>query len=261
MNRIKAVFFDIDGTLVSFKTHCVSRPTRAALDALRADGIKVFVATGRMLPMIDVLDGIPFDGYITYNGAYCVDADRRNVIYACPVPQEDLEALVHHLEKDPFPVAFMPEDAITINCVDEAVREVARQISVPLPRLEDPRKTIRRKVFQFSPYVNEEKMRYLERHVIPHCEASRWMPLFADVNVRGVNKQTGIDRMLEYCGLDLSETMAFGDGGNDIPMLRHAAIGVAMGNAADAVKAAADYTTAPVDDEGIEQAFRHFGIL
>ncbi|MDR2763594.1 MAG: Cof-type HAD-IIB family hydrolase [Tannerella sp.] len=261
MNRIKAVFFDIDGTLVSFKTHRVSPSTLAALDALRDGGVKIFVATGRMLPMIDVLDGIPFDGYITYNGAYCVDAGRRNVIYTCPVPQEDLEALVHHLEKDPFPVAFMPEDAITINCINDGVREVARKIDFSLPRVEDPRKTIRRKVFQFSPYVDEEKMRYLEQHVIPHCVASRWMPLFADVNVRGVSKQTGIDRMLEYCGLDLGETMAFGDGGNDIPMLRHAAIGVAMGNAADHVKAAADYTTASVDDDGIAQAFRHFGLL
>ncbi|MDR1675870.1 MAG: Cof-type HAD-IIB family hydrolase [Tannerella sp.] len=261
MNRIKAVFFDIDGTLVSFKTHRVSPSTLAALDALRAGGVKIFVATGRMLPMIDVLDGIPFDGYITYNGAYCVDATCRNVIYECPVPQEDLEALVHHLEKDPFPVAFMPEDAITINFVDDTVREVARFIDVPLPRLEDPRETIRRKVFQFSPYVNDEKMRCLEQHVIPHCEASRWMPLFADVNVRGVSKQTGIDRMLEHYGLNLGETMAFGDGGNDIPMLRHAAVGIAMDNAADHVKAAADHITASVDDDGIEQAFRHFGML
>ncbi|MDR1103271.1 MAG: Cof-type HAD-IIB family hydrolase [Tannerella sp.] len=260
MNRIKAVFFDIDGTLVSFRTHRVPPSTLAALDALRAGGVKVFVATGRMLPMIDVLDGIPFDGYVTYNGAYCVDASRRNVIYTCPVPQEDLEALVRHLEKDPFPVAFMPEDAITINFVNDAVREVARHVNVSPPRVEDPRETIRRKVFQLCPYVDDEKLRYLEQHVTPHCVASRWMPLFADMNVRGISKQTGIDRMLEYYGLNLDETMAFGDGGNDISMLRHVALGVAMGNAADHVKAAADYTTASVDDDGIEQAFRHFGM-
>ncbi|MDR2042469.1 MAG: Cof-type HAD-IIB family hydrolase [Tannerella sp.] len=261
MRRIKAVFFDIDGTLVSFKTHRVAPSTLAALEALRDGGVKVFVATGRMLPMIDVLDGIPFDGYITYNGAYCVDAGRRNLIYECPVPQEDLEALVRHLEKDPFPVAFMPEDAITINYVDDVVREVARLVDVSPPRVEDPRETIRRDVFQLCPYVDDEKMRYLERHVLPHCQSSRWMPLFADVNVRGVSKQTGIDRMLEYYGLNLDETMAFGDGGNDIPMLRHVAVGVAMGNAADHVKAAAHYITTPVDDDGIAQAFRHFGML
>ena len=211
--------------------------------------------------MITVLDGIPFDGYITYNGAYCVDASCKKVIYACPVPQEDLEALVEHLEKDPFPVAFMPSDAITVNYVDEIVKKVARHIDVPLPRVEDPRLTIRREIFQFSPYVDDEKIRYLEQYLCPHCTASRWTPMFADVNVRGVSKQTGIDRMLDYYGLSLSETMAFGDGGNDIPMLGHVAVGVAMGNASDHVKAVADYTTTSVDEDGIHNALRHFGLI
>ena len=55
--------------------------------------------------------------------------------------------------------------------------------------------------------------------------------------------------------------MAFGDGGNDISMLRHAAIGVAMGNASDEVKAAANYVTASVDDDGIKKALEHFNII
>ena len=259
--QIKAVFFDIDGTLVSFRTHRVPPSTLEALPMLRANGVKVFVATGRMLPMITVVDGIPFDGYITYNGACCVDADRRGIIHEQPVPQEDLDALVRHLEKDPFPVAFMPEDAITINFVNDTVREMARQIDVPVPRVEDPRITVRRKILQFCPYTGDEKIRHLERHVFTHCTASRWTPLFADVNMRGVSKQTGIDRMLAYHGLPLDATMAFGDGGNDIPMLRHVAVGVAMGNAADSVKDAAGYTTDTVDDDGILHALRHFGTL
>ena len=55
--------------------------------------------------------------------------------------------------------------------------------------------------------------------------------------------------------------MAFGDGGNDIPMLRHAAVGVAMGNATKEVQAAADYTTGTVDEDGIVQALLHYGML
>ncbi|MDR2470295.1 MAG: Cof-type HAD-IIB family hydrolase [Tannerella sp.] len=261
MNRIKAIFFDIDGTLVSFRTHSVPLSALRALDSLRANGVKTFVATGRMLSMITALNGIPFDGYITNNGAYCVDASCQKVIYACPVPQEDLEALVDHLEKDPFPVAFMPSDVITVNCVNETVKQVACHLDTPLPRVEDPRLTIRKEIFQFSPYVNDEKTRYLEQYICPHCTASRWMPLFADVNVRGVSKQTGIDRMLDYYGLSLSETMAFGDGGNDIPMLKHVAVGVAMGNASEHVKVVADYTTTSVDEDGIYHALRHFGLI
>ena len=55
--------------------------------------------------------------------------------------------------------------------------------------------------------------------------------------------------------------MAFGDGGNDIEMLRHVGIGVAMGNAKDEVKACADYVTTSVDDDGIVNALRHFGVI
>ena len=61
--------------------------------------------------------------------------------------------------------------------------------------------------------------------------------------------------------LSPEETIAFGDGGNDISMLRFAGIGVAMGNAEDDVKASADYVTAGVDDDGIRKALSHFGLL
>ena len=74
--------------------------------------------------------------------------------------------------------------------------------------------------------------------VLPHCEATRWNPLFADVVPRGSSKAVGIDKIIEHYGISLHETMAFGDGGNDMAMLRHAGIGVAMGNAGDEVKEA-----------------------
>ena len=67
--------------------------------------------------------------------------------------------------------------------------------------------------------------------------------------------------MIEPFGFQLSETMAFGDGGNDISMLRHAAIGVAMGNAKEDVKEAADYVTTSVDEDGIKKALQHFGVI
>ena len=64
-----------------------------------------------------------------------------------------------------------------------------------------------------------------------------------------------------HFGLDISETMAFGDGGNDISIIRRAGTGVAMGNAGDNVKAAADYVTTSVDDDGVMNALVHFGVI
>ena len=74
-------------------------------------------------------------------------------------------------------------------------------------------------------------------------------------------KPVGVGKMLERFGLKREESMAFGDGGNDIDMLRYAGVGVAMDNAGDDVKAAADYVTAGVDEDGVERALRHFGVI
>lgn len=66
---------------------------------------------------------------------------------------------------------------------------------------------------------------------------------------------------MEYYGLSLDEAMAFGDGGNDVPMVRDAALGVAMGNACDELKQVADYVTLSVDEDGIAVALEHFGLI
>lgn len=76
-----------------------------------------------------------------------------------------------------------------------------------------------------------------------------------------MNKATGMEDFAAYFDLDLSQSLAFGDGGNDIPMLRRAGIGIAMGNASMAVKSVAKYVTGAVDDNGIEKALRNLNIL
>ena len=70
-----------------------------------------------------------------------------------------------------------------------------------------------------------------------------------------------MDAILDFFGISLEETMAFGDGENDIPMLRHAHIGVAMGNADALVRSQADFVTGTVDEDGILSALEHFGLL
>ena len=115
-------------------------------------------------------------------------------------------------------------------------------------------------VFLITPFFNPEE----EKEVLPlvhHCEFGRWHPAFVDITAKGNTKQNGIDQFIKRFGFKLEETMAFGDGGNDIGMLRHAGIGIAMGNAKDDVKAAADYVTDSVDEDGIFKALKHFGVI
>ena len=144
----------------------------------------------------------------------------------------------------------MEEDGIYQNYVDDSVRQLYDMLDFPHPPLRPLRGNGGKEVYQliafFSPGHEERIM-----SVLPHCEATRWNPLFA----------VGIDKIIEHYGISLHETMAFGDGGNDMAMLRHAGIGVAMGNAGDEVKEAADYVTDSVDDDGVMNALRHFDVI
>ncbi len=257
---IKAIFFDIDGTLISFRTHTVPQATKDALREIRRKGIKTFIASGRPRAQITGLDGMEFDGYITLNGAYCLDKEGA-VIHKSALPEADLAAMVEYQRQRPFPVILVGERNISINFVNEQVDELSRFVAVPPPPVRNLGEAASEEVFQATVYVDKEWEPEVMSDVFPGCQGNRWHPYFVDVNRQGTDKAGGIDRVLERYGISLDETMAFGDGGNDIAMLRHVGIGVAMGNASDAVKAQADYVTASVDEEGIPNALRHFQLL
>lgn len=257
---IKAVFFDIDGTLVSFQTHQIPQSTIDSINQLKAQGIKVFIATGRRLGSINNIGALTFDGYITLNGGYCT-IGKEKVIYTHSIPQEDIIALSHYQETvEDFPCAVVQEEEIYMNYKNAAVDQIFTLLNFPAPPLRPLREIVYNKTYQLIAFFTEEQEEHI-LSVLPHCESTRWNPLFSDVVPKGSNKGVGIDKILAHYDFTLEEAMAFGDGGNDIEMLRHVGLGVAMGNAAEDVKEAADYVTSSVDDDGIHKALQHFGIL
>ncbi len=258
----KAIFFDIDGTLVSFKTHRIPVSTREALKELHNKGIKIFIATGRPWCLIDNLDGLEFDGYITVNGSYCFTADHQDIYKSC-IPQEDIKRLINYHQTNPTPFVFVYDNEMFVTSVNDRVQAVSDLIEIPVPRVAPIEEALGKEVLQTMGYftAEEEKETDIFDKVLTHCEPMRWYPLFADIIARGNSKSTGIDKVLEYYGIDLKDTMAFGDGGNDVPMLKHVATGVAMGNAEEHVKAVADYVTTSVDEDGVANALKHFGLI
>ena len=115
-------------------------------------------------------------------------------------------------------------------------------------------------IYQLTPFFSPEDELTIAPQM-PQSEFGRWYHSFVDITAKGNTKQNGIDEFIKHFGFKLEETMAFGDGGNDIGMLRHAGVGIAMGNAKDDVKASADYVTASVDEDGIFKALKHFEII
>ena len=161
-----------------------------------------------------------------------------------------------------IPCILVGEHDICVNQPGEVVEEIFHhQLKVdPIEAKPYTDSHADKAFFQLTPFINAEEEAIILPSV-PHCVMGRWHPAFVDVTAKGNTKQNGIDQIIRHFGIKLEETMAFGDGGNDISMLRHAGIGVAMGNANDDVKAASNYTTTSVDEDGIANALKYFGIV
>lgn len=261
----KAVFFDIDGTLVPFGSHSIPENTREALRRLRENGKKVFIATGRHPAWIDNLGDEIFDGYVTTNGALCLASDGRTEIFRREISRDDLVRLVPfaHSHRD-MPFVVVPADGqIFTTGVNDNFTQATRLLNIPYVPQRAVEDVLNVPVVQMMVFASGDEIEAsgLFRHTLQGCDATSWCPLFADIVPHGNDKSIGIDRIIDYFGISLDETMAFGDGDNDTGMLRHVACGVAMGNADDHVKKVADYVTKPVDCDGVGEALRHFGLI
>jgi Cof subfamily protein (haloacid dehalogenase superfamily) len=256
---IKAIFLDIDGTMVSFKTHCVSEETEQSLQKARKNGIKIFVATGRHRSDINNLGNLEFDGYMSLNGAYCWVGNQT--IFKKSIPQKDVETFIDFIEKEPkIPCFFVEADRVTVNMINEEVQKMIELVNFSPRAIVPADEVVRREMFQLTAFFPVEQEHDIMT-MLPGCLASRWYPTFADITVKGVDKSVGIQKMSDYFGFSREEIMAIGDGGNDISMIKYAGTGVAMGNAGEEVKQVADYVTATVDEDGTGKALRHFGVI
>lgn len=257
-----AMFFDIDGTLVSFKTHKIPASTIAALTEAKENGHKVFIATGRPPLIITNLGDIEhlIDGYITTNGALCYVGDE--IVCCKSIPHESARALVDDAIAKQYSLIVVGEKDVAVLDPDGEVDRIFRQeIAVDNLDCEKPLEVVmQQRIMQLTPFFPESYEREMMAR-IPECTSGRWHPAFTDITAKGADKGAGIMALAAHLGFDPQYTIAFGDGGNDTSMIKAAGIGVAMGNALDSLKAEADYITTSVDEDGVMNALRHFGII
>ena len=259
---IKAAFFDADGTLVSYKNKVISDLLVADLAELRRRGIKIFLATGRSktdLTHTGMLKTAEFDGYITLSGQYCYD--QNGVYRDAPICREDIVNACRVFQENPtFATKMEAGEHTYLNCVTDRLREMFAFLHTELFETRPADWMLERSIYQLVAMLDEEEGEKLMA-VMPHCMLNRWHPTGVDIFPQGGGKADGIRATLDHYGLTADEVVAFGDGPNDVSMLQMAGIGVAMGNATEVLKAEADYVTDTVENEGISQALRHFGLL
>ena len=256
---IKAAFFDVDGTLFSHKTNRVPPSTREAIAALREKGILCIVATGRHPIELATLpvEEVGFDAFLMLNGQMMLD-QQKNVLFSVPVTGKAKDILVEQFQNNTFPLMITELDDMYINIYNDRVAQAQAHFALPTPSIHAYEGA---EIYQFCLYISEEEEKALLTDIADDCVITRWHNYGIDLLAKGGGKMVGIQRYLDSIGVAPEEIIAFGDGLNDAEMLRFAGIGVAMGNAEDATKAAADFVTADIDDDGIAKALKHYNLI
>ena len=182
--------------------------------------------------------------------------DRQgNAVAGCPLEGIGKERVVKMFREKTIPLMLLEKDVTYANFVDPAVEKAHKAVSTPVPRVGE---YTGGDIYQAIAYV-DEKVTLAELEDC--CKLTRWSDFAVDIIAKKGGKVAGIQAFLEKYGISREETMAFGDGENDMEMLEFVQVGVAMGNAEDCVKKIADYVTDTVDDDGIEKALIDLGLL
>ena len=275
----KSVFLDVDGTLVDEAGQIPDSARRAVREA-RANGHRVFLCTGRSLAELwpEIID-IGFDGLVAAAGAYV--QVRGEVLRHDHIDPAEIQHVVDFF--DPLGVQYYFQGTHGIYG-SPGIRPKLRQLITGSVTDEDLLAELQHGLFRFinsiivdadPRAVDITKAIYVDATVPIDAIRAEFagnfdvipssVPMFGpnsgEMQLPGVHKATGIDVVLEHLGIDRGDTIALGDSYNDLEMLEHVGVGIAMGNAPQRVRDVADETTAAPDDDGILLAFRRHHLV
>jgi Cof subfamily protein (haloacid dehalogenase superfamily) len=251
----KIVFFDIDGTLVNEEKQ-IPADTIEAVKELQKRGTPVVIATGRAPYFFQpICERLNVHSYVSLNGAYVVFEDQP--IYKKTIAHASLEALVNHAAKHNHSLIFQGHEAFYTNSESHPfVLEAVSSLKVDLPGY-DSEFWKKSDIYQVFLLCQAED----EHLYVPDLRMIRWHRTAMDVLPLDGSKALGITAMLEYLNIAPEEAVAFGDGLNDIEMLKYVGLGIAMGNSCEELKPYADFITTDVDANGIRNGLRYAGLL
>ncbi len=254
----KIVFFDIDGTLLD---HHKKLPpsTKQAISRLKDNGTFVAIATGRAPFMYEPLrEELGIDSYVSFNGQYVVF--ENYVIYTNPLDTGRLEVLLKDSEAKGHPVVHLDHETMKANHEnDEYINKSMASLKFTHPEFQ-PEFYKGRDIYQSLLFCDEDEEGFY-REKYPEFSFIRWHEHSMDILPDGGSKAEGIKRMIDKLGFRMEDVYAFGDGLNDIEMIKGVGTGVAMGNAVEELKRHADFVTADVADDGISKALKKLGLI
>lgn len=275
----RAVFLDVDGTLVNDRG-LVPPSARDAVVAARGNGHQVFLCTGRSTAELwDDILGIGFDGVIAAAGGYVEhegevllhrSVDVEHLRHA--VAFFDRHGVEYYLEANSglYGSRRSPErlrDLLFGGVTDEDVlAELERGLGGFIDSLvigADPIRTDINKISFLDSGVPFETIRaeFAETFVVHRATVPMFGPSSGEMSIPGIHKATAIALLIAHAGISRRDTVAYGDGTNDVEMLQFVEVGVAMGNAHPSLLEVADLVTADADHDGIALSFAALGLV
>ena len=257
-SKIKIAFFVIDGTLLQLGKKNPSEKTVYALNELKKKGVLLCMATGRSSLMLPKFDNIKFDIYITFNGSYCFN--DKEIIFKCPIPKNDVFQILNNSKRMKRAMAISNEKYTVTNGTDKILETYFSFGGGKVIIVDDFESKCNDDIYQImlsgikSEY--EDILKDTTGAVI-----TAWWDKAVDIIPLASGKGNAVKNILTYFGLLKEQSIAFGDGNNDIEMLKAAGTGVAMGNSNNNVKEAADVVCKSVDDDGIYHYLVENGII
>ena len=278
--EVKAVFFDIDGTLVNDRKS-VLKSTKEAIKIVKEQGVLVGVATGRGPFFVkDLMDDLDLDFAVTYNGQYIFNKDR--VLFASPIDKGSLRQIISYAKANQKEIAMGTRQAVVgsrimsfgLSPLSQLVSRFVpkfltrtisnsfnRMVSKAVPQKEeDLLDLINQPIYQVLMLMTPEESEQAAT-TLNHLKFTRSNPFAADIINQGNSKLEGIRRVGKEYGFDLNQVMAFGDSDNDLEMLAGVGMSVAMGNGSSSVKEVAKHITTSNQEGGIHKALEYFGVL
>lgn len=250
---MKILFTDLDGTLLN-KEAKISKGTKAFLDEFLTAGNKLVLSSGRPLNSIlevKEIEGLDAPGIlvIASNGALVYDCDLKKPILERPMPLSYVSYLQKEADAMGLHIQTYTQDAIMCHTEDEESRYYRRKIHLPLILADDFASALTAepyKMLVLDLYNHERLVAFCER--IADWAEDKVQYIFSndkylELFVKEAGKGNAVTYICEHFGIPVSDSYAAGDADNDISMIQAAGYGIAMANATQEVKEAADIVT------------------
>ena len=264
---IRLIATDLDDTLLDASAGLTTR-TRRALDAAMALGCGISLSSGRMLEaMLPFAEMIGVNApMLLYNGAMIYDHRTDETLFAPRIPYETALGIVKLAEAMGYYIQLYPGKGYYCSEIRDCTRAYARQINVPATPVGMPmakwleqNPSDMQKMLVIDTPEGADRIQAALREAFPHGACYlKSKPHFLEIAPEGVDKGRSLATLARHLGLQPDEVMAFGDGQNDVPMLKYAGAGYAMANACPQALACTPLVAPPNTEDGVAQVIEGY---